>query len=176
MIDDINFKSKVLILFVLEKLEMPINEGVLIQMCCLDNDWISYFYFPTLINELASADLINRHLDENSHKEYVISLNENGKVCLSYFFKDIYKSERDNVTEYIRANKLKYRKIQEFTCNYKKNKDGSFKVTCAVKNAESNVFEISFTVPTQEKAVSVRNKWASRATDFYRLYTDLLID
>lgn len=176
MINDEDIKSKLLILFILEKLEMPINEDILLQMCSLDNDWIPYLCFAQYVAELSGAGFISRHPDEVSGRDYVLSLSEDGKVCLSHFYNDIYKSVRDEVTAYIRNNKLLYKKKQEFSCSYKRCEDGTFKVTCAVLNVDSPVFEITFSVTSLAKAIEIRNKWQSKATDFYKVYTDLLID
>lgn len=176
MINDEDIKSKLLILFILEKLEMPINEDILLQICSLDNDWIPYLCFTQYVNELSAAGFINRHEDENNAKDFVLSLSEDGKVCLSHFFKEIHKSVRDDVTAYIRTNRFNYRRQQEFVCNYSRLPDGQYKVVCAVLNIDAPVFEFSFAVPTMAKAVAIRNKWQSKAPDFYRAYTDLLID
>ena len=176
MINDEDVKSKLLILFILEKLEMPINEDILLQMCSLDNEWIPYLCFTQYVNELAGAGFIKRVYEEKPSKDYVLSLSEDGKVCLSHFYKDIYKTVRDDVTAYIRNNKLTYRKKQEFACNYSRKQDGTFAVTCAVLNVDAPVFEITFSVPTLAKAIDIRNKWQNKAVEFYKLYTDLLID
>ncbi len=176
MINDEDIKSKLLILFILEKLEMPINEEILLQMCSLDNNWIPYFCFGQMIQELTAARFINRKLDENSKKDYVLTISEDGKICLSHFFKDIYKSVRDDVTNYIRNNKLIYRKKQEFACNYVKNNDGGYTINCAIINLEKPVFEFKFDVPTLAKAVSVSNAWQSKATEVYKIYLDMIID
>lgn len=176
MINDEDIKSKLLILFILEKLEMPINEDILLHMCSLDNDWIPYFCFTQYTGELSRAGFINRTPDENGGRDYVLSLSEDGKVCLSQFYNDIYKSVRDDVTNYIRNNKLLYRKKQEFSCSYTRMPNGAFKVSCAVLNVDAPVFEMTFTVPTLAKAIAIRNKWQSRAPEFYRLYADMLID
>lgn len=176
MINDEDIKSKLLLLFVLEKLEMPINEDILLQMCSLDNNWIPYFCFGQLIQELTSARFINRKLDDNNKKDFVLTLSEDGKICLSHFFKDIYKSVRNDVTNYIRNNKLIYRKKQEFACNYSKNADGSYIVVCAILNVETPIFELKFNVPTLAKAVSVSNAWQNKATEVYKTYLDMIID
>lgn len=177
MIQDEDIKSKLLILFALEKIEMPINEDILLQMCSVDNAWIPYMLFTQYVNELSNARFINKRLDEVGGKEYVLSLSEDGKVCLSQFYKDIFKSVRDEITSYIKRNKFLYRKQQEFCCNYKRNPDGTYRLKCSVLNLDVPIFEVIFDVPTLTKAVAVRNKWQQRAApDFYRLYTDLLID
>ncbi len=176
MINDEDIKSKLLILFILEKIEMPINEDILLEMCSYDNQWIDYVFFSQYVNELSGARFINRHLDEVNGKDYVLSISEDGKICLSHFYNEIYKSVRDDVTAYIRKNIMLYKKKQEFSCDYKKLEDGTFKVTCAVLNQDVPLFEMSFEVPTLAKAIGIKNKWERKATDFYRLYSDLMID
>ena len=176
MINDEDIKSKLLIMFILEKLEMPINYEVLLQMCSFDNDWIPYLCLSQYVNELSNAGFIIRHADENNPRDYVLSLSEDGKVCLSHFYKEIYKSIRDDVTAYIRNNRMLYRKKQEFSCNFNRLDDGTFHVVCEVKDRDMQVFEINFNVPTFAKAIAIKNKWQSKAPDFYKAYTDLLID
>ncbi len=174
MINDEDIRSKLLILFILEKMEMPVNTDVLLQMCSVDNNWIPYLCLGQYVSELKQSGFINEHIDDLGRES--ITLSEDGKVCISHFFKDIYKSVRDDVTAYIRQNKLNYRKQQEFVCTYERLPDGGFKVVCAVRSADTAVFELSFFAPTMTKVTAIKNKWQSKALDFYRSYVDLLID
>ena len=80
------------------------------------------------------------------------------------------------MSEYIRQNKLKYRKKQEFVCNYDKNEDGSYTVHCIVFNGQVILFELKFVVPNLRKAESVAIKWQDAAPEVYKNYVDLLID
>lgn len=176
MIHDEVINNKLLILFILEKLDMQINEEILLQMCAVDNNWIPYFYCKQIINELSSANFILRKNDENKPLSHLISINEDGKICLSHFFNDIPCSVREEVTEYIHRTKLEYRRKQEFTSKCSRDKDGSYKVTCNIMKAESPIFELNFNVATHGKALAICNSWTQKAPDVYKTFLDMLIE
>ncbi len=176
MITDEDIKNKLLILFILDKYETAISQEILTQMCCIDNNWIPYFCFGHFVDELIGARFVISEADKNGGSDHLLSISDDGKVCLSYFYSSIFKSLRDDVSEYIRQNKLKYRKKQEFVCNYEKNKDGSYTVHCIVLNGQVILFELKFVVPNLRKAESVAVKWQDAAPEVYKNYVDLLID
>lgn len=176
MITDEDIKNKLLILFILDKYETAISQEILSQMCCIDNNWIPYFCFGSFVDELIGARFVLSEADKNNANDRLLSISDDGKVCLSYFYSSIFKSIRDDVSEYIRQNKLKYRRKQEFVCNYEKNTDGTYSVHCIVLNGQSILFELKFVVPNARKAETVAAKWQDAAPEVYKNYVDLLID
>lgn len=175
MVDE-DIKTKLLILFILDKYETAISQDLLTQMCCIDNNWVPYFCFAHFIEELEGAEFIYRKVDKNNPNDYLLTIREAGKVCLSYFYSNIFKSMRDDVADYIKNNKLRYRKKQEFVCMHEQNQDGTYNVKCIVLNGEATMFELKFNVPTKQKAISVATKWQENAPEVYRAYVELLID
>lgn len=175
MIDE-DIKTKLLILFILDKYETPISQELLTQMCCIDNNWVPYFCFAHFVEELTNARFVFSKEDPNNKSDNLLSISEDGKICLSYFYNSIFKSVRDDVAEYIRNNKIKYRKKQEFMCIPEENSDGTYTVRCLVLNGESTMFEFKFTVPTKSKAAIIANKWQEAAPEVYRTYVEMLID
>lgn len=175
MIDE-DIKNKLLILFILDKYETPISQELLTQMCCIENNWVPYFCFDHFIEELTNARFVFKKPDPHNKEDYLLSVSEDGKVCLGYFYSSIFKSVRDDVAEYIKKNKLEYRKKQEFRCSSEQNADGTYTVTCMVLNGETVMFELKFTVPTKAKASVIEKKWQTSAPEVYRIYVDMLID
>lgn len=169
-------KNKLLILFVLDTYELPINRNILGQMCCLDNNWISYFFYDQFISELIDGGFIIKRNDKRNENECLLEISEDGKICLNHFYGKIYESVRADVKGYIYENKLKYRKKQEFPCDYRRNSDGTFEVFCSVLDGEIAMFELKFTVPTEKKAASIAKKWQNAAPEMYKTYADLMID
>lgn len=176
MIHDEIINNKLLVLFILEKLEMVISEDILLQMCAVDNNWIPYFYCKQVINELAGANFVLRKPDENNPSGFKISINEDGKVCLSHFFNDIPCSVREEVTDYIHRTKLEYRKKQEFFSKCTRDKDGSYKVTCQILKADAPIFELNFNVATHGKALTICNSWTQKAPEVYKTFLEMLVD
>lgn len=175
MIDE-DIKNKLLILFILDKYETPITQDLLNQMCCVENNWIPYFCFTHFVDELVSAGFVFSKPNAYNSEDNILTISEDGKVCLSYFYSSIFKSVRDDVAEYIKNNKLEYRKKQEFVCNIEQNEDGTYQVRCLVLNGEMTMFELNFTVPTKAKANSIATKWQEAAPEVYKIYVELLID
>ena len=176
MITDEDIKNKLLILFILDRYETAISQEILTQMCCIDNNWIPFFCFGSFVDELVDARFIYGEKDKNNKNDRLLSISDDGKVCLSYFYSSIFKSIRDDVSEYIRQNKLKYRRKQEFVCNHEKNEDGTYTVRCMVMNAQVVLFELKFIVPNLRKAEGIAAKWQDAAPEVYKNYVDLLID
>lgn len=175
MIDE-DIKNKLLILFILDKYETPISQELLTQMCCVDNNWVPYFCFGHFIDELVGARFVLKKPDRHNRDDSLLTITEDGKVCLSYFYSSIFKSVRDDVSEYIRNNKLEYRKKQEFVCSATQNPDGTYSVNCMVLNGETTMFELKFTVPTKSKANNIALKWQEAAPEVYKTYVEMLID
>lgn len=175
MIDE-DIKNKLLILFILDKYETPISQELLMQMCCVENNWVPYFCFEHFIEELTGARFVFKKADPHNKDDSLLSISEDGKVCLSYFYSSIFKSVRDDVGEYIKKNKLEYRKKQEYICQTEQNPDGTYAVSCLVLNGETVMFELKFNVPTKAKASMIDRKWKTAAAEVYRIYVDLLID
>ena len=175
MIDE-DIKTKLLILFILDKYETPISQELLTQMCCVDNNWVPYFCFSHFTEELIKARFVFSKPDPHNKDDNLLSISEDGKICLSYFYNSIFKSVRDDVAEYIKNNKITYRKKQEFVCIPKENPDGTYTMNCMVLNGETTMFELTFTVPTKSKANSIVAKWQDSAPEVYRTYAEMLID
>ncbi len=175
MVDE-DIKTKLLILFILDKYETPISQELLTQMCCVDNNWVPYLCFAHFVDELSGAELISAKADPRHEDDNLLSITESGKVCLSYFYSNIFKSVRDDVADYVKNNKLRYRKKQEFVVSQKQNADGTYTVKCMVCNNETALFELTFNVPNKAKANSIATKWQESAPEVYRTYTELMID
>lgn len=176
MLHEESVNNKLLVLFILEKLEMPINEELVLQMCAVDNNWIPYFYCKQVIDELTNSHFITRKKDENNPNNYLLIINEGGRVCLSNFFNDIPCSVRDDVTDYLHNNKMNYRKKQEFNSKYARQEDGSYKVTCQILKIDQPIFELNFTVSTHAKALDICRQWTDKAPEVYKSFFDILLD
>ncbi|MFW5780158.1 MAG: DUF4364 family protein [Bacillota bacterium] len=174
MIHDERISNKLLVLFVLDKIEIPINEDLLLSICSTDNEWIPYFYCKQIIADLTEAGFITKV--NGSIRNPILALTEDGRTCLSHFYNDIPKSVRDTITEYARSTRLSYKKKQEFLCDYKKNSDGSYTVEMSIQEITKPIMQLKFVVPNMQKAISIYNQWGNKAPEVYKAFYDILID
>lgn len=174
MIHDERISNKLLVLFVLDKMEIPINEELLLSICSTDNEWIPYFYCKQVIADLTDAGFITKV--NGSIQNPVLSLTEDGRVCLAHFYNDIPKSVRDTITDFARVSRLEYKKKQEFLCDYKRNADGSYTVEMSIFETTKPIMQLKFVVSNHERALSIYNSWYNKAPEVYKAFYDIFID
>lgn len=175
MIHDEGTNNKLLILFVLDKLEMPISEELLLEICSIENIWIPYLYCKQIINELLESAMITK-ITANNSDSHLLSLTADGRTCLSYFYNDIPVSVCDDVTEFVKARRLAYRKKQEFQADYSRNADGSFTVNLKILEIAQPLLDVKFVVATRAIATGIYNSWNKKAPDVYRALYDILVE
>lgn len=174
MIHDEGTNNKLLILFVLDKLEMPISEELLLQICSIDNIWIPYLYCKQIIQELIASGFITKV--QTGGNNQLVALTTDGRTCLSHFYNDIPVSVREDVAEFIKEQRISYRKKQEFIADYFRNSDGSFTVTLKILEISQPLVDLKFVVANRAIATSIYNSWNEKAPEVYRALYDILVE
>lgn len=177
MMHDEQTNNKLIVLFVLDKLSMPIQEDNLIAMCCYDRDtsWIpSNMFAKQAILDLTRSGFVNR--SQSASGAFMLSLTSDGALCLSHFFKDIPKSLRDEITEYVSQNRIAYKKKQEFSCDYYRNNDNTYTVVLQIFEITKPVMELKLNVPGRQAAKELYESWKDKAIDTYKAVYDMLLN
>ncbi len=165
--------NKLIMLFVFDKMETPLSENTLLDMCCSSNEWITYMDCKPIINMLLDHSFIT---DISYGGEPLYSITPDGRNCLADFYTQIPASIREAITVFTRNNRSKYRKKQECTSDYYKNRDGTYTVFLKILDPAQPLLELKFTVPNRQTAKNIYKKWVEKATDVYQLIYDNLVD
>ena len=166
--------SKLVLLFVFDKMEVPISEDTIVDMCCLTNSWIPQMECrPILLQLLDTAFIYNI---SSTHNEKLYTITPEGRVCLAHFFIRIPSSMRESISEFIKANRMKYRRRQEYITDYFKNADGSYTVVLKIIEPAQPVLEVKMTVPSRHTAKWINKQWEERAPQVYATLYDMLVD
>jgi len=173
MIHDETTNNKLLVLFVLDKLEMAVNEDILLQICSMDNNWVPYLFCKQIIHELLKSGFITR---VGNNGNTMIALTTDGRTCLAHFYNDIALSVQEDVAEYVRGHRLDYRKQQEFVADYYRNGDSTFTVALKILQVSQPLLEIKLVVPSRSVAASVYNSWNGKAHEVYQAIHDILVE
>lgn len=168
--------NKLIILFCLDKMEMPLTENSIIEICSVKNNWINYMDCLDLLYQLSEAKLIYK--TECKEKEMRYSLTFEGRECLSYFYKRIPNELRESITQYSKANRLSIKQAQEYYANYTDSDDGSYLVTLRIYESliSAPLFEINIKAPTRQSAEEACKKWKQSAPSIYENIFDNLIN
>ena len=53
--------NKLILLFVFDKMECPLTENTILDICCSSNNWIAYMDCKPIINQLIEHGFIYKH-------------------------------------------------------------------------------------------------------------------
>ena len=158
----------------MEKLDIPLTEETLLQICSVDNQWIQYFLCRQAISDLLQSGFISKIKSGESAE--LFSLTQDGVLCVAHFYKDIPASKQNEIASYIRANRATYKKRQEFTADYSKNSAGTFTVTMKISQVSKILLSLQMEVYDEKSAQTMCDNWPKRAPDVYRSIVDGLSD
>jgi len=165
--------NKLILLLIFDKMDFPVMEENIIYIGSEYNSWIPYMECKETITQLLEAGFIYQTMHEN---KIYYSITPDGRTCLSHFYTKVPTSLRSDVTEYIKENRLSFRRRQEYFRDYYKNPDGTYTVVLKIASLGQTALEVKFNVATRHTAKQVYNKWDEKAAQVYYLLHEQLID
>ena len=147
-----NAASKVLILYVLDKINEEISESGLFKIISSINTDINYFYFKQILNDIVNSGLAKENADKiliTSQGLESLSLTENVIPGILKLKADsILKGELSLIEEESSV-------IAEFT---PKGGNG-YTVSCKIVESGETIFEVQIYAASQERANAIVENW-----------------
>ena len=165
-------ENKVLILYILNKIEKPVNNDELLQLVLSIED-MNYFYFQQFLLDLLENKYIETY-KENDFSEQIYRLTDAGKDALELtkdLIPGIVKLKIDNTI------KGEFQNIEEeisIVSEFTPEDDGGFIVTCKIIEHNKTIFEVSTSAVSREQAKYISDNWKEHAIDIYPNMINLL--
>lgn len=163
-------ENKVLILYILDKIDKPITNDGLFQLVLSIQD-MNYFYFQQfLLDLLENKYIVNYKKDE----DMVYEITKEGRNILSLtseLLPGIIKLKVDCTI------KGEFEEIQEqtsITSEFIPESENSFTVKCKIIENNQIIFEIKTLAGSREQAKLISDNWEKNAVDIYPKILDLL--
>lgn len=171
-----NTIQKLKLLFVLEKMEIPLTENNIIDICTSSNNWFTYLDVKEAMFELLDVKFICENKIENEETRYTITFD--GRNCLSHFYFRIPKDIREKITAYSQDNRMNFKRSQEYVSEYFKNPDGSYSVILKIKEPilTNTLLQLKLKAPNRASAVEATKRWTDKAPAIYEHIYDNLLD
>ncbi|MBO4323295.1 MAG: DUF4364 family protein [Clostridia bacterium] len=164
--------NKLILLFVFDKMEVPISENTILDICCSSNGWINYMDLKPLLTALLDNSFVYKI---KTSEGPLYSITTDGRICLADFYVQIPSSLREEISLFVKNNGAKYRKKQERVADYYMNKDGTYTVFLKIIELSKPLLELKIVVPNRQTAKDIYKKWEDKADDvFAGLYEDLI--
>lgn len=154
---------KLIVLYMLNKVDFPLTNAQLSSFI-LERDYTTYFTLQSVLSELAESSLIRQETIRNC-SYYTIT--DSGAEALHYFQNRISLSIREEIDDYIAANKMRLRDEVSIIADYYKNTADEYSVRCIVKEKYANPIELTITVPDEAQAKTVCRHWKDHCQAIY---------
>lgn len=168
-------QNKLILLYVMDKMEVPLEDDIVTSICSQDNAWLNYVECKESIAKLCATGFLHKN---NAGGKQIYSITPEGRICLANFYTRIPLSLREEITEYVKKSRIAYRKKQEFFSDYYKNKDGSYTVALKINepNGGKALIDLKMNVDSRPTAKYVYTSWEEKATKIYEMLCDNLLD
>lgn len=164
---DVLAENKVLILYILSKLNEPITNDNLLQFVISVVD-MNYFYFQQFLLDLLENNYIASFSQDGKQ---VYQITENGRDALNLtndILPGIIKLKVDtSFSEEMQAVKEE----DSITAEYIPIGNDNYTVTCKINENNSCIFEVSVFASSREEAKTIVDNWKENA---YRIYPEIL--
>ncbi len=165
--------NKLILLFVFDKMESPLTERTILDMCSSSNDWINYMDCVVLLHKLYRDGFL---CEVPNADDTLYTITPEGRETLANFFINIPKSLREEISRFVKNNSSKFRTRQECKADYYLNKDGSYTVFLKILAPMQPMLELKFVVPDKKTANQIYKKWDDKASELYSNVYETLVD
>ena len=171
-----DFQTKLMLLYMLEQIEIPLTEQFILDICTTRNDWINYMECVSVFHDLLRDGFIYSP-DGQENKRCRYTLTAKGRSGLSIYYEEVPEDLRQAISEFCKTNRMYFKRLQEYVADFRKNSDGTYMVTLQIieTSCDEPMFEIKINLQTRADAIKAVEIWTTKAPSFYEfVYTNLL--
>lgn len=154
---------KLIILFMLERVDFPLTTSQLSQFI-LDKGYTDYFTFQQAISELEEAGFIRSELIRNTTQFH---LTQDGKEALELFDYKLSPAIQEDIYHYFEAEKINLRNEVEIFATYYPAKNEEYIVQCTILERKETMLDLKLNVPSLEQAILICDSWQEKSSAIY---------
>ncbi len=147
----------------LKRCQVPLSKSQIYDFI-LEKEYTNFLTLQEVFSELASSGLITEKTMAN--RTY-LELTEDGAKTLEFFGNRVNPAVRDQIDEYLKANNMKLINETSIRGDYRKVADNDYEVRMIATDGNQVLMDLTMSVPTEETAQSMLDKWQNRNQDIY---------
>lgn len=172
MTSDTFMLYKLMILYILSRVDFPLSNAQLTAFI-LEKEYTNYFNIQRAISELLDDEYIAVKTIRNSSL-YIIT--DTGNETLLFFDNLISSGIKEDIEEYLSQNKYELKEDVSTPADYTHIKKGEFSVHLSVIERDTHIIDLILSVPTEEEALLMCNKWSDKSSDIYTYLMSALLN
>lgn len=165
-------ENKVLILYILEKIDGEIVEDGLYKIISSVNN-VNYFYFKQVLTDLIDSKLVGIYTKD---EEPLIKITSEGKNALSLtkeVLPGILKLKADNL---FKQELLNIEKESSVIAEFIPKNEHDYTIKCKIVENNETIFEVKTFAGSRDRAKRIVDNWNKNAQEIYPEILNLLLN
>lgn len=165
-------ENKVLILYILDRIDKEIKQDDLFQIITSINE-INYFYFKQLLTDLIDSKLVGTYTKEEEPVVRITSDGKNAFVLTKDVLPGIMKLKADNIFE------KEFHTIEQessITAEFIPKNENSYTIKCKIVEDNETIFEVKTFAGSRDRAKRIVDNWNKNANTIYPKILNILLD
>ncbi len=171
MTQDTNLLYKLIILFMLNKVDFPLTNSQIVEYV-IDRGYTNYFTLQSAINELVDAEMITVENVRNSSLYHILSA---GREAVDMFGDRMSPAIKQDILTYFEDNKYELRNEVEITAEYYQAKKQEYCIHGVIKEKGNILLDLTLNVGSEEDAIRICDHWTDTSSEVYGLLVEKLL-
>lgn len=161
----------------MDKMDVPMEESIILEAFSTHTPaWLEYMDCIHTLDLLLKAGFLYNKKSHGQYGQYYYSITPDGRACLSYFYTRIPASIRAEITDFVKENRAKFRRKQEYPYSYHLNPDKTYTCTLKIVDSMKTTLDLEINVASKNIAKAVAEKWQAKAAEIYAKLYEQLVD
>ncbi|MDD6400383.1 MAG: DUF4364 family protein [Lachnospiraceae bacterium] len=154
---------KLIILFMLDRTNYTMTNSIISDFV-IGKGYTNLFNLHESLSELIDKDFISTYTIRDTIHYKITNL---GEEALSFFENRLPYAIKQDILEYLKAEKINIKNESEIYADYFFNDSNWYTVQCVIKDRKETLVDIKFDVPTKSQAETICNNWRTKSSDIY---------
>jgi hypothetical protein len=155
---------KLIVLYMLSRVDFPLTKA---QICdfILEKGYTDFLTLQKSISDLIDCGMVTaKPIRNRTH----LSITSDGSSTLQYFQNRITPAIRNEIDDYFKENKMSMRNEVSVLSDYVKTPGGEYEARLTALDKGSKLVGVTLTVPNEEIASSICEKWQKKNQKIYQ--------
>lgn len=171
MAQDPSTLYKLIVLYMLEKVNFKLTYSQISEFI-LEKEYTNFLTLQEVISDLQDTELIKATVLSN--RTY-FTITDEGKNTLSYFGNRISDAIKEDIDRFFEEKKWELKNESSITATYYKATNGEYETQLIAFEKNIELVNIKLSVPTEEIAMSICDKWRKKNQAVYQFLMRELI-
>lgn len=161
---------KLIVLYMLDRVSFPLTKAQIGDFI-LEKEYTNFLTLQQAISELTDADMVKaKSLRNRTHLE----ITDEGRETLGFFQNRISAQIKEDIDKYFKENQFELKNEVSILSNYYKSTSGEYEANLVIREKKINLVNITLSVPSEELASSICEKWEDASQEVYSTLVEKL--